>query len=52
MEGINAEQSAGVVITDDSGAYADSCLAYLNEQPKELTNRRVDLSAFHLATNP
>jgi sugar transferase (PEP-CTERM/EpsH1 system associated) len=46
MEGINAEVGEGVVITDDNNAYANSCLAYLNEQPKALHNRQWILDNF------
>ncbi len=46
MEGINAQPSEGVVITDDKDAYAQACLALLNEQPKELTNRQWILEHF------
>lgn len=46
MEGINAQQSNGVVITDDSKAYAQACLALLDEQPKKLKNREWILEHF------
>lgn len=40
MEGINAQESESVIITDDKNAYADACLALLNMQPKAITNRQ------------
>ncbi len=46
MEGINAEQSDGVIITDDKSFYAQACLALLNKQPKSLTNREWILESF------
>ncbi|MBL4632137.1 MAG: TIGR03087 family PEP-CTERM/XrtA system glycosyltransferase [Paraglaciecola sp.] len=46
MAGINAQQSDGVIITDDSNAYAQACLALLDEQPKALTNRQWILANF------
>ena len=46
MAGINAQQSDGVIITDDSNAYAQACLAFLDEQPKALTNRQWILAHF------
>ena len=46
MAGINAQQSDGVIITDDSNAYAQACLALLDEQPKALTNRQWILDHF------
>jgi sugar transferase (PEP-CTERM/EpsH1 system associated) len=46
MEGINAQQSNGVVITDDKNTYAQACLSYLDEQPKALTNRQWILDNF------
>ena len=46
MEGINAQPSEGVVITDDKDTYAQACLALLNEQPKALTNREWILDHF------
>ena len=46
MEGINAQESDCVVITDDKNSYADACLALLTEQPKLLTNREWILNHF------
>ncbi|ALO36467.1 glycosyl transferase family 1 [Colwellia sp. MT41] len=46
MVGINAEQSTGVIITDDSNTYAQACLALLSEPPKALTNREWILAHF------
>ncbi len=46
MEGINAEQSKGVVITDDSNDYAKACLTFLTEQPSTLANRQWILEHF------
>ena len=46
MEGINAQQCNGVVITDDKNTYAQACLSYLDEQPKALTNRQWILDNF------
>lgn len=46
MEGINAQESNGVVITDDKNAYADACLALLAKQPMVLTNREWILDHF------
>ncbi|MEI6893689.1 MAG: TIGR03087 family PEP-CTERM/XrtA system glycosyltransferase [Colwellia sp.] len=46
MEGINAEPSAGVVITDDKDVYAQACLRLLDEQAKGLTNREWILDHF------
>jgi sugar transferase (PEP-CTERM/EpsH1 system associated) len=46
MEGINAKQSEGVVITDDESVYAQACLTLLSKQPKALTNREWILEHF------
>ncbi|TMM45259.1 TIGR03087 family PEP-CTERM/XrtA system glycosyltransferase [Colwellia ponticola] len=46
MEGINAQPSDGVVITDDKQTYAQACLALLNAQPKTLANRQWILEHF------
>jgi sugar transferase (PEP-CTERM/EpsH1 system associated) len=46
MEGINAEPSEGVVITDDCNDYAQACLDFLVEQPNTLTNRQWILEHF------
>ncbi len=46
MAGINAQQSDGVVITDDKNTYAQACLALLDEQPKAYTNRQWILGHF------
>lgn len=46
MEGINAEPSEGVIITDDKKAYAQACLKLLTEQPKLLVNRQWILENF------
>jgi len=46
MEGINAQSSEGVVITDDKKSYAQACLAFLTKQPKVLTNRQWILEHF------
>ena len=46
MEGINAKQSDGVVITDNKNAYAHACSALLSKQPKTLTNRQWILEHF------
>lgn len=46
MVGINAEQSDGVIITDESSVFAQACLALLSEQPKALTNRQWILAHF------
>jgi len=46
MEGINAQPSEGIVITDDKGDYAQACVALLAEQPKVLANRQWILEHF------
>ncbi|KGJ96772.1 TIGR03087 family PEP-CTERM/XrtA system glycosyltransferase [Colwellia psychrerythraea] len=46
MEGINAQQSDGVIITDGKHTYAQACLALLDEQPKTLKNREWVLEHF------
>jgi sugar transferase (PEP-CTERM/EpsH1 system associated) len=46
IEGINAEQSEGVIITDDKRIYAEACLNLINEQPKKLMNREWIISHF------
>ncbi|WP_019028749.1 TIGR03087 family PEP-CTERM/XrtA system glycosyltransferase [Colwellia piezophila] len=40
MEGINAEESEGVIITDDKNTYAQACLKLLTNQPRLLMNRQ------------
>lgn len=46
MEGINAQASDGVVITDDKNTYAQACLTLLGNQPKALANRQWILDNF------
>jgi sugar transferase (PEP-CTERM/EpsH1 system associated) len=46
MEGINAQPSDGIVITDDKVNYAQACLAFFTEQPKALKNRQWILEHF------
>lgn len=46
MEGINAQESDGVLITDDKNTYAQACLALLDDQQKTLTNRKWILEHF------
>lgn len=46
MEGINAEQGEGVIITDDKNTYADSCLSLLSTPSKPIKNREWVLAHF------
>ena len=46
MEGINAKQSNGVIITDDEQTYGQACLTFLDEQSKVLTNRQWIINNF------
>ncbi|GAA0818100.1 TIGR03087 family PEP-CTERM/XrtA system glycosyltransferase [Colwellia asteriadis] len=40
MEGINAKESSGVVISDEASVYAQACLKYLNDSAVNLSNRQ------------
>ena len=40
MEGINAENSSGVVVTDSQDEFADACISYLTAEPSEISNRQ------------
>jgi len=46
MEGINAENSSGVVVTDDKQQFADACCDYLTNQNKEIGNRQWIMANF------
>jgi len=46
MEGINAQKTDSIVITDDRSVYADACLAFLEKQPTNTTNREWILDNF------
>jgi len=46
MEGINAEQTGNVIITDDRHLYAEACLAYFKGEQPALTNRQWILDNF------
>ncbi|PKI15921.1 TIGR03087 family PEP-CTERM/XrtA system glycosyltransferase [Colwellia sp. 12G3] len=46
MEGINAQQSDGVVITDDKNIYAQACLSFFEKPPEALSNRQWILDHF------
>ena len=47
MEGINAEQSDSVVVTDDKHSYAEACLAYFTGRSSaDVSNRQWILGNF------
>ena len=46
MEGINAEPSDSVVITDDKRAYADACVSYFTAEQSDVSNRQWILDNF------